>query len=58
MNNLAYFNYFYICMNNTLYTCINKYNFNFSKMVIDTSLKISGYTYFLTSYRMVYHLYT
>ena len=28
----------YIFMNNTLYTCINKYNFNFSKMVIDTEL--------------------
>ena len=41
MNNLTYFNYFYICMNNTLYTCINKYKFNFSKMVIDTKLKFS-----------------
>ena len=28
-------------MNNTFYTCINKYNFNFSKMVIDTKLKFS-----------------
>ena len=42
MNNLTYFNYFYICMNNTLYTCINKYNFNFSKMVTDTKLKFSA----------------
>ena len=32
----------YICMNNTLYTCINKYKFNFSKMVIDTKLKYSA----------------
>ena len=44
-------------MNKTLYTCIDKYNFNFSKMITDTKLKISGNTYFLTSYRMVYHLY-
>ena len=29
-------------MNNTLYTCINKYNFNFSKMVVDTKLKFSA----------------
>ena len=29
-------------MNNTLYTCINKYNFNFSKMAIDTKLKVSA----------------
>ena len=42
MNNLTYFSYFYICMNNTLKTCINKYNFNFSKMVIDTKLKFSA----------------
>ena len=27
----------YFCMNNTLYTCINKYNFNFSKMITDTT---------------------
>ena len=26
-------------MNTILYTCINKYNFNFPKMVIDTKLK-------------------
>ena len=32
----------YICMNNTLYTCINKYNFNLSNMVIDTKLKFSA----------------
>ena len=31
----------YICINNTLYTCFNKYNFNFSKMAIDTKLKFS-----------------
>ena len=31
-----------ISKNNTLYTCINKYNFNFSKMVIDTKLKFSA----------------
>ena len=47
----------YICMNNTLYTCINKYNLNFSKMVIDTKLKFSGYTYFLTSYPTMSYLY-
>ena len=28
-------------MNNTLYTCINKYFVNFSKMEIDTKLKFS-----------------
>ena len=44
-------------MNNTLYTRINKYNFNFSKVVIDTSLKISTYTNILMTYRMVCHLY-
>ena len=44
-------------MNKTLYTCINKYNLIFSKMITDTKLKFSGNTYFLTSYRMVYHLY-
>ena len=32
----------YICMNNILFTCINKYNFNFSKMAIDTKLKFSA----------------
>ena len=45
MNNLTNFNYLYLCMNNTLYTCIDKYNFNFSKMVIDTKLKFSMYSY-------------
>ena len=25
-----------------LYTCMNKYNFNFSKMVIDTKIKFSA----------------
>ena len=57
MNNLTYFNYFYICMNNTLYTCIDKYNFNFSKMEIDTKLKFSTYTNIFTSYPKIYHLY-
>ena len=47
----------YICMNNTLYTCINKYNFNFSKMAIDTKLKFSGYTKLFTGFPMIYHLY-
>ena len=42
MNNLTYFKYFYICMNTNTYTCIDKYNFNFSKMVIDTKLKFSA----------------
>ena len=28
------------------YTHTNKYNFNFSKMVIDTMLKFLGYTFF------------
>ena len=31
-------------MNKTLYTCIDKYNLIFSKMVIDTKLKFSGNT--------------
>ena len=47
----------YICMNNTLYTCIDKYNFNFSKMEIDTKLKFSTYTNIFTSYPKIYHLY-
>ena len=47
----------YICMNNTLYTCINKYNFNFSKMITDTELEFSPCTKLLTSYRLIYHLY-
>ena len=42
-------------MNNTLYTCIGKYNFNFSKMEIDTKLKISTYTNISTSYPKIYH---
>ena len=29
-------------MNTSTYTCIDKYNFNFSKMVIDTVLKFSA----------------
>ena len=45
----------YNCMNNTLYTCINKYNFNFSKMVIDTKLKFSTYTNISSSYPKIYH---
>ena len=49
MNNLTYFNY--------SYTCIDKYNFNFSKMVIDTKLKFSTYTNIFTSYPKIYHLY-
>ena len=44
-------------MNNTLYTCIDKYNFNFSKMVIDTKLKFSTYTNITKSYPKIYHLY-
>ena len=55
MNNLTNFNYLYLCMNNTLYTCINKYKFNFSKMVIDTKLKFSTYTNISTSYPKIYH---
>ena len=42
-------------MNNTLYTCIDKYNFNFSKMMTDTKLKFSTYTNISTSYPMIYH---
>ena len=42
-------------MNNILYTCINKYNFNFSKMITDTKLKLSTYTYISTSYPKIYH---
>ena len=57
MNNLTYFNYSYICMNKTLYTCIDKYNFNFSKMETDTKLKFSTYTNIFTSYPKIYHLY-
>ena len=37
-------------MNNTLFTCINKYNFNFSKMATDKKVKISTYTNISTSY--------
>ena len=44
-------------MNKTLYTCIDKYNFNFSKMITDTKLKFSTYTNILTSYPKIYHLY-
>ena len=44
-------------MNITLYTCINKYNFNFSKMVKDTWMKFSGFTKLLTSFLTMYHLY-
>ena len=29
-------------MNTNTYTCMNKYNFNFSKMVKDTKLKFSA----------------
>ena len=29
-------------MNTNTYTCIDKYNFNFSKMVTDTKLKFSA----------------
>ena len=36
-------------MNNTLYTCINKYNFNLSEMITGTELKIS------TSSPKIYH---
>ena len=54
MNNLTYFNYSYICMYKTLYTCIDKYNFNFSKMETDTKLKISTYTNISTSYPKIY----
>ena len=57
MNNLTYFNYMYFCMNKTLYTCIDKYNFNFSKMITDTKLKFSTYTDIFTSYREIYRLY-
>ena len=37
-------------MNNTLYTCINKYKFNLSEMITGTKLKISTYTNIFTSY--------
>ena len=47
----------YICMNNTLYTCINKYNFNFSKMETDKKLKFSTYTNISTSFLTTNHLY-
>ena len=57
MNNLTYFNCSYICMNKTLYTCINKYFVNFSKMITDTKLKFSTYTNIFTSYPKIYHLY-
>ena len=41
---------------NDTYTCIDNYNFNFSKMIIDTKLKFSTYTYILTSYPKIYHI--
>ena len=41
-------------MNTTLYTCMNEYNFNFSKMVIDTKLKFSTYTYIETEKKKKY----
>ena len=41
-------------MNKTLYTCINKYNLIFSKMVIDTELEFSKYTNIFTSYPKIY----
>ena len=44
-------------MNKTLYTCIDKYNFNFSKMITDTKLKFSTNTNTFTSYPKIYHLY-
>ena len=44
-------------MNKTLYTCIDKYNFNLSKMETDTKLKFSTYTNIFTSYPKIYHLY-
>ena len=40
---------------NYTYTCIDKYNFNFSKMVIDTELKISTYTNISTGYPKINH---
>ena len=44
-------------MNKTLYTCIDKYKFNFSKMETDTKLKFSTYTSTFTGYPKLYHLY-
>ena len=59
INNCTYFNYLYICKNqsNFSYICMNTNFVNFSKMVIDTSLKISGFTTLLTGYPTTYHLY-
>ena len=44
-------------MNTNTYTCIDKYNFNFSKMAIDTMMKFSTYTKLLTGFLTTYHLY-
>ena len=39
------------------YMCSSTNNFDFSKIILDTDLKFSGFTKLLTTYRMVYHLY-
>ena len=46
MNNLTYFLFFYF---------YRYYFVNFSKMVTDTELKFSTYTYISTSYSKIYH---
>ena len=53
------YNYLYICKNkfNFSYICMKNNFVNFSKMVIDTNLKFSGFTKLLTSFLMMYHLY-
>ena len=53
------YKYLYICKNKSNFSYIfMKTNFvNFSKMVIDTSLKHSGFTKLLTSFLMMYHWY-
>ena len=37
--------------------CSSTNIFDFSKIIIDTDLKFSGFTKLLTTYRMVYHEY-
>ena len=64
IHNVIRYKYTYSNTNTSINICIlvriihnSTNNFDFSKMVIDTGLKISGHTTFLMAYRMVYHLY-
>ena len=57
MNKLTCFKFSYICMNkfNVFFYFYKYYFVDFSRMVIDTELKFSAYTYTLMAYRMMYH---